>query len=710
MVEKVIKRDGRVVKFSPRRIRDAVSSAIKNTGLGTYGVVKDILSSCIDALNVKYGEKGIVTVEEVQDTIVMILNEMLLKNVADAFVDYRQERDKIRETKSDVMKAIDKIGKETTRDNANVGNNFSAKLLQIASVANKWHNLASMDKKFSKAHENGDIHIHDLDSFNLTLNCLLIDLDKLFKTGFNTGYGTINSPKRVESAAELSCIILQSSQNDMFGGQGFTDFDNNFSSSIVKTREEIVKKFKAMWTEILGTEIKEEDKFKDAVEKELIDRVSQSMQAVVYNYNSMHSRAGSQVPFSSVNIGLPKTKEAAMACEYFLKEYNKGLGKNEQPIFPNIIFRVKKGVNAEPGDPYYYLFELAIKVAANRMNPTFLLLDAPQNIGWYNKGYIASRMGCRTNIMENLNGEQGPNGRGNNFPVTLNLPRVGLMSAGDWSKFYKILDKRMDLCFEELLDRYETCKNLKVKDLPFVAGQGLMKGSEGLSADDSIEPIMKNGTMGIGFIGLAETLIAMTGKHHGESKESLEKGLEIVEFMYKKTNDYKEKSHLNFSLYATPAEGLCGRFVVYDKSQFGIVKGVTDKDYYTNSNHIPVSYPISAMNKMDIEGLFHKYCTAGNIAYVEIDGGDTEDRARFIKKHLTYCINNTEASYISYNFSIRYCKNDGTRVEVGQENCPKCNGSDIQGVSRVTGYMSLDERFGKGKVAEREDRVKHAHV
>lgn len=260
----------------------------------------------------------------------------------------------------------------------------------------------------------------------------------------------------------------------------------------------------------------------------------------------------SQVPFSSVNIGLPRDRYAALACEHFLKEYNKGLGKGEQPIFPNVIFRVKEGVNANPGDPYYYLYELACEVAANRMNPTFLLLDSPTNKKWYDKGYIAARMGCRTSVMENINGEHGPASRGNNFPVTINLPRVAIEAKKDWKRFYAKLGSLMDLCYDQLMHRYGVASKLKVKDLPFVAGQGLLMGSEGLTADDTIEPILKHGTMGIGFIGLAETLVAMMGVHHGESDEALEKGLEISTFMYDRVQEYKKKSHLNFGLYHTP--------------------------------------------------------------------------------------------------------------------------------------------------------------
>lgn len=421
----------------------------------------------------------------------------------------------------------------------------------------------------------------------------------------------------------------------------------------------------------------------------------------------------SQVPFSSVNIGIPKgateqlEKDAALVCELFLKEYSKGMGKGEQMIFPNIIFRLKKGVNVNPEDPYRYLFDLAVKVAARRMNPTFRLVDSPLDLPYYERGIIPATMGCRTNVLENINGPEGPAARGNNAPVSMNLVRLGIEAKGDWGKFFKSLDKLMDLCDRQLMHRYEILKNLKVKDLPFVIGQGMMRGSENLDANDSIEPILLNGTWGIGFIGLAETLKVMMGVHHGESELAYEKAHEIMNFMHQKVQDFKEKHHLNYSLYATPAEGLSGRFVAIDKKKYGEIKGVTDKGYYTNSFHVPVEYNISAIKKADLEGPFHPLCTAGMISYFEIDGGDLESKARYIQKHLLYCIENTDAVYVAYNFRIKYCKECGTDVLLELSKCPACGGTRMQGVSRVTGYMSLDERFGAGKAAERAARTIH---
>jgi ribonucleoside-triphosphate reductase len=382
--------------------------------------------------------------------------------------------------------------------------------------------------------------------------------------GFNTGYGTINPPKHIEVAAELLCIILQATQNDMFGGQSHPNFDNDLAPFVRLSRIEIAKKFKEL-------KLPKKD-FEYQVHHELVKKVNQAMQAVVYNLNTMHSRAGSQVPFSSINIGLPKSPEAAMICQSFLEQYLKGMGQGEQPIFPNIIFRVKKGVNRDPQDPYYYLFKIACHVSSRRMNPTFMNIDADFNKEYYDKGYIPATMGCRTYIMSNINGEPGVEGRGNNAPATINLPRIGILAKANIDRFFKLFDKRIEFAKDQLLHRHKILSKLKVKDLPFVAGQHLMKGSEKLKAEDTIEPIMKNGTWGIGFIGLAETLKALIGKHHGESIEARELGLRIIKHLRQRCDEYKQKYKMNFSCYATPAEGLSGKFTKMDLKQFGPIE------------------------------------------------------------------------------------------------------------------------------------------
>ncbi|MCR4943908.1 MAG: anaerobic ribonucleoside-triphosphate reductase [Clostridium sp.] len=694
----VIKRDGRTDEFNEEKIAGAIMGAANEIAVNIEPEkVSEIVERAVECIKLK--EKNRVTVEEIQNCVEKALKESECFQIAVAYSYYREERTNVRQLKSDLMKAIEKIGVQTDRDNANVGNNFSSKLLRIASESNKWHNLASMPKNLAKAHETGDLYYHDLDSYNLTTNCLHIPTRKMLEAGFNTGYGTINRPKRIETAAELSCILLQSTQNDMFGGQSHPNFDNDMSLFIEPTRQEIIKQYKE-----LGIS---EERMDELVNKRLIERIHQAMQGVVYNLNTMHSRAGSQVPFSSVNIGLPDSEDAALVCKIFLEEYNKGLGKGEQPIFPNIIFRVKEGVNREKDDPYYYLYELACKVAAKRMNPTFMNIDADFNKEYYDKGYVPATMGCRTYLMSNINGEPGCEGRGNIAPVTINLPRIAIQAKHDVDKFFDIFSQRIEMAKDSLLHRYSVLKNLKVKDLPFVAGQGLMKGSEKLSDEDSIEPILKQGTWGIGFIGLAEALTALIGKHHGEDEEARALGYKIISFLRENTDRLTKETKLNWSTYATPAEGLSGKFIKMDKSLFGIIPGVTDKDYYTNSYHVPVKYPISIKSKIDIEAPFHKMCNGGHISYIEVD--DTPS-GETIMDIINYAYKYTNISYMGVNFHIRYCKNCGESLHSNEQKCPKCESEDIQGISRVTGYLSLDERFGPGKVQERGDRVTHTET
>lgn len=691
----VVKRDGREVEFNTDKIRNAIKKASNEVG---ESLKESEVLICIQRV-IKYieeSQKEKVSVEEVQNLVEKALVDSGHTNIEKAYSAYRRERTRVRDIKSDLMKVIKKIGVETDRDNANVGNNFSSKLLRIASESNKWHNLYNMPKHLAKAHELGELYFHDIDSYNLTTNCLHIPTGEVLSRGFNTGYGTIKAPKRIETAAELSCILLQSTQNDMFGGQSHPDFDNDMAQFIEPTRNEIRE-------ELLELGI-EEKRLDDLVEKKLKSRIHQAMQGVVYNLNTMHSRAGSQVPFSSVNLGIPNSNDSALICEIFLREYEKGLGKGEQPIFPNIIFRVKKGVNREQDDPYYYLFKIACEVASKRMNPTFMNIDADFNKEYYDKGYIPATMGCRTYLMKNVNGEPGCKGRGNIAPITINLPRIGIEANKDINKFFEILQNRLTLAKEALLHRYSILKKLKVKDLPFVAGQGLMRGSEDLMPDDSIEPILKQGTWAIGFIGLAETLYALIGSHNGETDEARNLGLKIIKFIREYTDKLVEETQLNWSCYATPAEGLSGKFIKKDKKIYGIIKGVTDKEYYTNSFHIPVNYNISIKDKIDIEAPYHKLCNAGHISYIELDDSPSPE---VIMEIINYAYKRTNISYIGINFHIRYCKECGTSIENNLNSCPKCNSKNIQGISRVTGYLSLDERFGPGKYEERLDRRSH---
>ena len=567
-----------------------------------------------------------------------------------------------------LMEQIKSFGEETDRNNANVGNNFSAKMLRIASEANKVQNLLNMSKELREAHVNGDIYYHDLDSYNLTVNCLHVDLKKVLDRGFNTGYGYIRKPKDIRTASHLMCIIIQSVQNDQYGGVSITDFEND-----------------------LACYVNDHDSDYD---------IRQAMQGIVYNLNTMACRAGSQVPFSSINVGLPRSNIASKILKIFLEEYNKGLGHGEPAIFPNIIFRVKDGVNAKQEDPYYKLYKLACEVSAKRMNPTYLNLDNTINKDMYERGYNPCTMGCRTRVQEDVNGEPFTGGRGNIAPCTINLPRIAIESNKDINVFFYLLNEKISLAKDALLHRYSVLKNRKVRDLPFIVGENIWRYTENLSLDDSIEPILKHGTYGIGFIGLAETLIYLIGKHHGESKEAQELGIKIVSEIRKMCDQFKKEYKLNFSCYATPAEGLSGHFITLDKEKYGVIPGVTDKDYYTNSYHVPVYYMTSITNKLSIEAPYHNLCNGGHISYIELDnypqGEDIMNIVNFGRSK--------DIGYMGINFHIRYCTNCYEYLSGYENHCHECGCDKIQGVSRVTGYMSFDERFGKGKVAERADR------
>lgn len=640
---KVIKRDGREVKFNSAKIHDAIIAAAVASNIAlAEGDLTKVSDEVVNQIE-KEGKEA-VEVEEIQDYVVATLRKYGHTQLAKKYQSYRVQRNKVRERSSRLMNTIYKIGIETDRDNANVGNNFSAKLLRIASESNKWHMLLKhLPRDMATHHEVGDYYIHDLDSYNLTTNCLHLPTRRLLEKGFNTGYGTINPPTTIETAGAILCIALQASQNDMFGGQSHPNFDNDIAITIPSTRRKVIADIKASggnWEN------------KEVVDKILRRRVCQAMQGVVYNLNTLHSRAGSQVPFSSINIGLPENENAALVCECFLQEYEKGLGCGEQPIFPNIIFRVKEGVNRNPKDPYFYLFRLACKVASKRMNPTFMNIDATFNKEYYDKGIMPATMGCRTYLLSDINGKPCVEGRGNIAPCTMNLPRLAIKANKNIEVFFKSLDELCEEVRLQLMHRYDTLKKLKVKDMPFVCGEGLIVGSEGLKRDDSIEPVLKHGTWGIGFIGLAETLKLLIGKHHGESKDAQELGYTIVKRIRENCDKFKQKYKLNFACYATPAEGLSGKFFPLDEKEFGKIPWVTTKGYYTNSFHVPVDYPISVAEKLTIEAPYHELCNGGHISYVEFDSYPTPDD---IMRVVMYAYSRTNINYIGVNFHIRYC-------------------------------------------------------
>ena len=628
------KRDGREVEFDDTKITDAIFAAAKAVGGTDRQMAMEITAKVLEYITDNY--KGVVTVEDVQDTVEKVLMKSGHSKTAKAYILYRAKRTAIRNARSELMDTVGEILKETDRDNANISNSPSAKMLQIASAASREYYLNRLiPERIALAHKRGDIHIHDLDFYGKTVNCLNIPLGKLLKTGFNNGHGFIRPPKRPGSATALAAIVLQSSQNDMFGGQSFGFFDRDMAP------------------------------FMDGASDE---EVFQAMEAFIYNLNSMHSRAGAQVPFSSLNLGLDTSDNGRKVTHNILKAYAKGLGHGENPIFPNVIFRVKKGINMDPGDPNYDLFQEAIAVAARRMNPTFSFMDTSYNSPY---GGDVAYMGCRTRVISNRCGPEVTDGRGNLSFTTINLPRLAIKAEHDIMRFYQYLDEICDLVTEQLLHRFHVQANLKVRDLPFVMGQGLYLGSEKLSMSDTIGPALVNGTLTLGYIGLAETLTALVGHHHGQGEDAQKLGLEIVAFMRDKMDKAAEKYDLNFSMIATPAEGLSGRFIGMDKREYGIIPGVTDKAYYTNSNHIPVNFKISAYEKMRLEGPYCKYSNGGHISYVEFSAspvnnlGAVEDILRHMCAY--------DYSYVRINFPIDYCSNCGYTGIIDSDYCPQCS-------------------------------------
>jgi ribonucleoside-triphosphate reductase len=674
MFTEIRKRDGRVVPFNAEKITDAIIKAAKAVGGDNRKIAENLTAQVIKALR-ESGFNGMIpAVEDVQDMVEKVLIENGHARTAKAYILYRDRRTRIRDGKSDLMDTVKEILIETSRENANVSNSPSAKMLQIASAASKHYYLTNLlPEEYSQAHLDGAFHIHDLDYYGKTLNCLQIDLFKLLSSGFDTGYGYIRPPKRIASAAAQAAIILQSNQNDMFGGQSFPHFDRSMS-------------------QIIATMPKEPDE----------DEIFQAMEGLVYNLNTMHSRAGAQVPFSSLNVGTDTTAMGRAVTRALLRAFERGLGRGESPIFPNLVFRVKKGVNFNPEDPNYDLFVYALKVAAKRLNPTFSFMDSSFNAKY---GDEVAYMGCRTRVIGNRHGAEVAAGRGNIAPVSLNLPRLALQTR-DINTFFVELDRLLRLAARQLLHRFEILGNIRAKDLPFLMGQRLYMGSEELGPNDPIKEAIKHGTLSVGFIGLAETLQVLLGKHHGEDQEAQELGLKIVSHMSKRMRQFSDEFDLNFTLVATPAEGLSGRFVKIDREQFGIIPNVTDKEYYTNSVHVPVNYCISLFDKLSIEGVYHKYCDAGHIAYVELEGppGENYEAVEQIVRHMAA----SDVGYGGINYPLDECRDCGYSG-IMHDCCPGCGGTNVRRIRRITGYLSTEERFNSAKQAELHDRKPHLH-
>ena len=619
------------------------------------------------------------------------------------------------------------------RENANIdGDTAMGSMLKFGSEgAKQFYDMFVLNPDHARAHREGDIHIHDLDFLTLTTTCCQIDIKKLFEGGFSTGHGTLREPNDISSYAALCCIAIQSNQNDQHGGQSVVNFDYGMADGVRKTfarvyrqnldralmllegREDPERELRALMAQLkadtglaptledcgdyfaaeraalvpaFGTaeQVEKAQAFAHQRAVKETDRATyQAMEALIHNLNTMHSRAGAQTPFSSINYGMDTSPEGRMVMKNVMLATEAGLGGGETPIFPIQIFRVKEGVNYNPGEPNYDLFQLAMRCSAKRLFPNFSFIDSPFNLQYYKPGHPeteVSYMGCRTRVMGNVYdpSQEIANGRGNLSFTSINLPRLAIESHGDEALFYEKLKDMMELVIGQLDDRFAIQSKKRVYNFPFLMGQGVWLDSEKLGPSDEVGEVLKHGTLSIGFIGLAETLISLYGHHHGESDAMQEKGLAIVQYMRQYLDARSERTHMNYSLLATPAEGLSGRFVRMDKKRYGLIPGVTDKDYYTNSFHIPVYYNISAYEKIRKEAPYHALTNAGHISYVELDGDTANNLEAF--ESIVRCMHDCGIGYGSINHPVDRDPICGYVGVIG-EVCPRCGRREGEAVS-----------------------------
>ena len=702
---KVKKHDGRIEDYKADKIIKAVQGACESVGHQGNGLAIEVALDVNRMFTEQARKQDVVDVDEIHNTVENILM-CKMPNVAKAYILYRNKRTEYREAGSSLNKEIEHYYNTINKSNANAANGSAAsKMYSVAEAATKRYNLAKMSPVHARNHKKGKIYIHDLGYYGVTVNCFYNPLGKMLEHGFNNGVGMVRNPKRIGTATALACIILQSSQNDFFGGQGFLNFDTDLAPYVTREYE--------YWLGVgynaprKGTVNHVEVK---SFAMEMTDRaVYKAMEAFVYNMNMMRSRSGAQVTFSSVNFGTDTSWQARMISKNLFKAYIAGLGHGENPIFPNLCYRVKEGVNLNEGDPNYDITKLAVECVGKRIQPRFVFCDSPAYEG-LPINYIGT-MGCRTAVRSNINGDINPDARGNLAFNTINLPMLALEALEQKNMderknvvdtFKLLLSMAVNNAIDELVERYGVICKLKVRDLPFASDWYM--GHEGLNPEDSIEPMVKNGSLSVGFVGLAECLVALLGKHHGESKEAQELGLWIIGFIRKKTDAATKDYGLNFSTFATPAESACYTLLKKAREQYGVIEGVTDKEYFTNSFHIPVSYECNAKHKIDTEAPYHLLCNAGAIFYVEA-GGSTKWNPEGVLDLIRY-INKSGIVYGGINWEHDFCEDCGYQGTF-EGACPKCGGKHIKVTKIVTGYLSETFRFNPGKEAEAADRVSH---
>lgn len=773
MIKQIQKRDGRLVSFDKHKIKVAIGKAFEaSKEKKSKKTVTFLTDKVVSVLETENNDN--INVEHIQDIVEQTLMTNGFIKTAKEYIIYRFQRNQIREQNSPLISTYKNItfssakDSDIKRENANIdGDTAMGTMLKYGSEGSKqFYQMFMIKPEHAQAHINGDIHIHDMDFAPMgTTTCTQIDLIKLFDGGFSTGHGTLREPNDIASYAALACIAIQSNQNDQHGGQAIVNFDYSMAMGVRKTFKKLYLKNLAkslillVDNTILEKDIKNNaqkiEKDKNLVpelelkkcepyfeeekaflmnycnDKEKIrqcqrfahqqavketDRATyQAMESLIHNLNTMHSRAGAQTPFSSINYGMDTSPEGRLVMKNILLATEAGLGNGETPIFPIQIFRVKEGVNYNPEDVNYDLFKLAIRCSAKRLFPNFSFVDAPFNLQYYKEGRPETEiayMGCRTRVIGNVVDPEREicNGRGNLSFTSINLPRLAIESKGDIDLFFKKLDNMVNLCIDQLLERFEQQCKKKVKNAPFLMGQGVWIDSDNLDWEDEVREVLKHGTLSMGFIGLAETLKSLIGKHHGESEEAQKLGLKIVGHLRERMDEESQKRKLNFTLLATPAEGLSGRFVNIDKKRYGIIEGITDRDYYTNSFHVPVYYPISAYDKIAIEAPYHALTNAGHISYIEMDGDPTENLDAF--ERVIRCMKEKGIGYGSVNHPVDRDPVCGFSGIIGDQ-CPGCGRHENDGVPfdrirRITGYLvgTLD-RFNNAKRAEEHDRVKH---
>ena len=773
MITKIRKRDGREVPFNLEKISNAIFRAAQAVGGSDYDEAMALACEVAELAEKSAAQTGETpNVEDIQDLVERVLIKHGHTRTAKEYILYRAERTKVREMNTKLMRTFEDLtfksalDSDIKRENANIdGDTAMGTMLKYGSEgAKQFYELYILDPRFAKAHKDGDIHIHDLDFYTLTTTCCQIDIVKLFAGGFSTGQGQqLREPNDIMSYSALACIAIQANQNDQHGGQSIPNLDYGMAIGVRKTYKRHLRRNLAktldladavpdgmdsetaaenmlreleetrgirpimadsvkmtaalaeMLTPICGDKALREAQIIEKYTTREIERSTyQAMEAMIHNLNTMHSRAGAQVPFSSLNYGTDTSPEGRLVIRSILNATDAGLGRGETPIFPIQIFKIKEGVNYNPEDPNYDLFRLACKVSAKRLFPNFSFIDAPFNLQYYKPGDPSTEvayMGCRTRVMANYADptKETVYGRGNLSFTSVNLPRIAINAHGNTDWFFAELERKVRLVIEQLLERFRIQCTKKVYNFPFLMGEGVWLDSDKLDKNDSVAQVLRHGTLTVGFIGLAECLKALTGAHHGESAASQAMGLEIVSFMRRLTDEATTKYGLNFSLIGTPAEGLSGRFVRMDRERFGEIPGVTDREYYTNSFHVPVYYDISAYEKIRIEAPYHNLTNGGHITYIELDGDPLANLDAFegIVRHMK----ESGIGYGAVNHPVDHDPVCGYTGIIGNT-CPGCGREEgevpFERIRRITGYLvgTLDH-FNDAKRAEERDRVKH---